>query len=349
MKLSIIVPIYNVAPYLRRCVDSLLMQDISDYEIILVDDGSTDGSSEIADAIQSEVKGERLEVKGEENSAANNTASTPYTLHSTPSVRVIHQVNAGLSAARNSGIAVAQGEYIMFVDSDDYLQPNVLGILMEQVERDNLDVLRFRYQNVRESGEVFVPHEGMKTDYNNYSPIPTDGLTFLNDRMWVQCYVVQFLVKSEIVRQELFTPGIYFEDTDWTPRMLLRAERVASTDLVVYNYLWREGSITLSQKDLAKMRKQLQDKLALIGKLDTLGNSVACRRWFDGMISGLVINVVGIISQYFYVGRKEYIKQIKSLGVLPLKNINVAPRAVKKLQLINLSINFAVWLLHIKS
>lgn len=339
MKLSIIVPIYNVAPYLRKCVDSLLAQDITDYEIILVDDGSTDDSGAIADEI---VK----EAMGNGQWAIDNESNRQSPIANSPTLRVIHQENAGLSAARNTGIAVAQGDYILFVDSDDYLQPNVLGTLMEQVRRDNLDVLRFRYQNVRESGEVFVPHEGMKTDYNNYSSEPTDGLTFLNDRMWVQCYVVQFLVKSEIVRQELFTPGIYFEDTDWTPRMLLRAKRIASTDLVVYNYLWREGSITLSQKDTAKMRKQLHDKLGLIGKLNTLGNSVACRRWFDGMISGLVINVVGIIASTFYDERKQYIKQIKHFGVLPLKNINVAPRAVKKQKLINLSIHLATWILH---
>ena len=342
MKLSIIVPIYNVAPYLRKCVDSLLTQDISDYEIILVDDGSTDNSGAIADEI---VK----EAMSNGQWAIDNESNRQSPIANSPTLRVIHQENAGLSAARNTGIAVAQGDYIMFVDSDDYLQPNVLGALMEQVERDNLDVLRFRYQNVRESGEVFVPHEGMKTDYNNYSSEPTDGLSFLNERMWVQCYVVQFLVKSEIVRQELFTPGIYFEDTDWTPRMLLRAKRIASTDLVVYNYLWREGSITLSQKDTAKMRKQLHDKLGLIGKLNTLGNSVACRRWFDGMISGLVINVVGIIASTFYDERKQYIKQIKHFGVLPLKNINVAPRAVKKLKLINRSIALAVWVLHWRS
>lgn len=342
MKLSIIVPIYNVAAYLRKCVDSLLMQDITDYEIILVDDGSTDDSGAIADEIVREAIGNGQWVIDNETNSQSPIANRP-------TLRVIHQSNAGLSAARNTGIAVATGDYIMFVDSDDYLQPNVLGALMEQVERDNLDVLRFRYQNVRESGEVFVPHEGMKTDYNNYSSELTDGLTFLNDRMWVQCYVVQFLVRREIVLQEQFTLGIYFEDTDWTPRMLLRTKRVASTDMVVYNYLWREGSITLSQKDVKKMRKQLQDKLALIGKLNTLGSSVANRRWFDGMISGLVINVVGIIAQYFYKERKEYIKEIKSYGVLPIKNINVAPRAVKKLKLINISLRLSMWLLHIKS
>lgn len=318
MKLSIIVPIYNVAPYLRKCVDSLLAQDITDYEIILVDDGSPDKCPQICDEYAEKYD----------------------------NIRVVHQENAGLSVARNTGITAAQGDYIMFVDSDDYLQPYVLGALMGQVERDNLDVLRFRYQNVRESGEVFVPHEGMKMDYNNYSSEPTDGLTFLNNRMWVQCYVVQFLVKTDIVRQEQFTPGIYFEDTDWTPRMLLHADRIASSNLVVYNYLWREGSITLSQKDINKMRKQLQDKLTLISKLNTLGNSVANGRWFDGMISMLVINVVGIIAQYFYKERQEYIKQIKSLGVLPIKNINMAPRAVKKLKLINKSLWLTVLVLH---
>ena len=326
MKLSIIVPIYNVAPYLRKCVDSLLAQDISDYEIILVDDGSTDDSGAIADEI------------------LNTHSQSPI---ANCQIKVVHQLNGGLSAARNTGILLATGKYILFVDSDDYLQPNTLAILLEQAERDNLDVLRFRYQNVKETGEVFVPHEGMKSDYNDYSSNPTNGLTFLNERMWVQCYVVQFLVKADIVRQELFTPGIYFEDTDWTPRMLLCAKRVASTDMVVYNYLWREGSITLSQKDINKMRKQLQDKLALIGKLNTLGNSVASRRWFDGMISGLVINVVGLISQYFYAERKEYIKQIKSFGVLPLKNINVAPRAVRKLKLINISLVLTILLLRL--
>ena len=318
MKLSIIVPVYGVANYLCKCVDSLLAQDISDYEIILVDDGSPDECPQICDDYAKKFT----------------------------NINAIHQENKGLSEARNTGTRAAQGDFIMFVDSDDYLQPNVLGALMEQVEKDNLDVLRFRYQNVRESGEVFVPHEGMKTDYNNYSSKPTDGLTFLNECMWVQCYVVQLIIRRELVLQERFTPGIYFEDIDWTPRMLLRAKRVASTALVVYNYLWREGSITLSQKDINKMRKQLNDKLALIGKLNILGNSVANRRWFDGMISGLVINVVGIIASMFYDERKQYIKQIQEFGVLPLKNINVAPRAVRKLKLINLSINLATWILH---
>ena len=325
MNLSIVVPIYNVAPYLRKCVDSLLAQDISDYEIILVDDGSTDDSGAIADELlaypQPLPKGKGVSMK------------------------VIHQENAGLSAARNSGINAAQGDYIMFVDSDDYLESNVLGALMEQVECDNLDVLRFRYQNVRESGDAFAPYKDM-TNYNDYSSTPTDGLTFLNERMGTQCYAVQFLVCREIALQEQFTPGIYFEDTDWTPRMLLRAKRLASTDLVVYNYLWREGSITLSQKDINKMRKQLQDKIGLLARLNKWGNQVADCRWFDSMISSLMVNVVGIIASTFYDERKEYIRQIKALDILPITTYHIAPRVQKKVKMINMSMRLAVMVLH---
>ena len=340
MKLSIIVPIYNVAPYLRKCVDSLLAQYISNYEIILVDDGSTDDSGAIADEIV-------RETMGNGQWAIDNETNCQSPIANSPTLRVIHQANAGLSAARNSGIKVAQGDYIMFVDSDDYLQPNVLGALMGQVEREHLDVLRFRYQNVRESGEAFAPYKDM-TNYNDYSPIPTDGLTFLNERMSTQCYAWQFIVNAKIVNQELFTAGIYFEDTDWTPRMLLRAKQVASTELLVYNYLWREGSITLSQHDIAKQRKQLNDKMGLLERLNKWGNQVTDRRWFDSMISGLVINVVGMIASTFFSERKEYIRQIKALGVLPMTIYHISPRAQRKVKLINMSLRLAIMVLHWK-
>ena len=334
VKLSIIVPIYNVAPYLRKCVDSLLVQDISDYEIILVDDGSTDDSGTIADEVVRETMG--------------GTTNGQLPIPNSPKLSVIHQPNAGLSDARNTGTRAAQGEYIFYVDSDDYLQPNVLGILMEQIERDNLDVLRFRFQNVRETGEAFVPHEGMKVNYNDYSSKPTNGLSFLNERMYIQCYAVQFIIRRVIALKEVFTSGIYYEDTDWTPRMLLQAKRVASTELVVYNYLWREGSITLSQKDIQKQRKQLHDKIDLLRKLNEWGNHVVDRRWFDSMISGLMVNIVGIIASIFYAERKKYLQQIKAMHLLPIATYHIAPRAQRKVKLINFSIDMAVWLLHLK-
>lgn len=340
VKLSIIVPIYNVAPYLRKCVDSLLAQDISDYEIILVDDGSTDESGAIADEIVREIMGNRLWTIGEDTNGQSIIVNCP-------TLSVIHQENAGLSAARNAGIAKAKGEYIWFVDSDDYVEPNVLGVLMEQMERDNLDVLRFRYQNVWESGGVFAPYKDM-TNYNDYSAVPTDGLTFLNERMGNQCYAWQFVLRTVLCTKETFTPSIYFEDTDWMPRMLLRVKHVASTELVVYNYLWREGSITLSQKNIQKQRKQLRDKIDLLRKLNALGKQVADCRWFNGMISGMVVNIVGIIASTFYTERKKYLQEIKAMHLLPLSTYHIAPRAQRKVRMINFSIDFTVCLLHLK-
>ena len=142
MLLSIIVPVYNVEKYLRKCVDSLLTQDLppEEYEIILVDDGSTDQSGTICDEY-----------------AADH-----------PIVKAMHQQNGGLSAARNSGVAVAQGRYVQFVDSDDYLEPNMLKTLVEKMETDQLDVLRFNYRNVNERYEVIEPNKDPKR-WVNYS------------------------------------------------------------------------------------------------------------------------------------------------------------------------------------
>ena len=127
MFLSIIVPVYNGARYLGSCLDSLLEQDIEDYEILCVDDGSTDGSAGIADGY--------AQAHG--------------------NVRVIHQENAGVCAARNAGAAAARGDYIWFVDCDDLLAPNCLAALRAQALKTNCDRLtlgayQFTYELTQE-------------------------------------------------------------------------------------------------------------------------------------------------------------------------------------------------------
>lgn len=317
MKLSVIVPIYNVAPYLCKCVDSLLLQDIQDYEIILVNDGSTDNCGEIAQQY------------------ADKYAN----------VKLISQENKGLSVARNVGIKQANGKYILFVDSDDYLQPNCLGGLIAQAEKNELDVLRFRYRNVKETGEVIEPNKD-STNYNDYSNISTDGITFLNERMGNQCYAVQFLVRTEIAKLELFTPNIFLEDVDWTPRILLRAVKVSSMNLVIYNYTAREESITSTQ-NLEKIKKKLEDKFFIIKKLLIYSQSINDTRWINGMIGAMIVSMVGTIATNFYKDRKEHISRIKELNVLPISSYHIVPRAQKKVKLINWSIDLATMLLHI--
>ena len=310
----------------------MLAQDISDYEIILVDDGSPDECPEICDQYAASYPSE---FKGQENSKAAPHASTLYTIHHTPSIRVIHQANAGLSAARNAGIAAATGDYIMFVDSDDYLQPNVLGALIEQVQRENLDVLRFNYQNVNERYEVFLPFKYAKRDVD-YSEDVVDGETFLNKRLGPACYAVMFVVRREIVLQEQFTPNIYFEDTDWTPRMLIRARRVASTPMVVYNYLWRQGSITLPT-DPKKREKVLRDKMSLLYGFKEQMLLVQDPIWFVWMTSFNTMTILNMLATISISKRKPYLQELKSLGVFPLYTQKEKGLKRLKIQIANLS------------
>lgn len=351
IKLSIIVPIYGVEQYLRKCVDSLLLQDIlsSEYEIILVDDGGLDNCPQICD---------EYAKKSQESRAKSQEL---------PCIRVIHRKNGGLSAARNSGIEVAQGEYVMFVDSDDYIEPNVLKGLLAQLERDNLDVLRYRLQYVRQVDvkhldaarldssnldaaqleyQVFNPYKKDPFKGNDYSEVPTDGVSFLNSRMNTQCYAWQFVIKRELLDECIFTPGIYFEDTDWTPRMLCKANRVASTNTVVYNYLMREGSIT-NALNRSKQKKVLDDKIRLVETLQKQSKELQEQgkdnRWFARMIADTVISIITIIATQFYTERNSYLKQLKELGVYPIRS------RTTKVRLINLSPRLAVELLHIKN
>ena len=358
MILSFIIPVYNVEKYVAKCLDSILVGNAFTGQVICVNDGSTDGSGKILEQY-----------------------ATKY-----PNVEIITQPNAGLSAARNSGIKAATGEYVCFLDSDDYWEPNVLGELMEQIDRDNLDVLRFKFQNVRiltdndeishdkslndpltlndVKYEVFLPYKRDLRLENDYSESVTDGVTFLNERMNTQCYAVMFIVKRSLLYNDemcrdkslndplalndacLFTEGIYFEDTDWTPRMLVRAKRIASTETMVYNYLVREGSIT-NAINRSKQKKVLDDKMRLVEAMQKQSKELLEQgkdnRWFARMIADVVISVIGIIGKDFYEERKDYLWQLNDLHIYPLQSNH------KKAKLINLSPQLAIALLHFKN
>ncbi len=339
MKLSIIIPIYNVAPYLRKCVESALNQDLppEEYELILVDDGSTDGSGAIADSL---TPGPSPEGEG-----CNRCR-----------VRVIHQANAGLSAARNAGIAVARGEYIQFLDSDDYLEPNVLAGLVEQMEREKLDVLRFDYQNVRLEGGTYSVFEPYKTPRKvDQCTDVVDGETYLNTRMGYACYAVQFMIRRSSLTPGpspegegcdsgcLFTPGIYFEDVEWTPRMVLRAKRINATVTIVYNYLMREGSITKAV-DKNKLRKNLDDKFIVIDTLNALIEKHPQCQWLRNMRSSLAEGVLTTVAKQFYNEKECYLAQLRTRKVFPLTMHRESKTYLKRAMLINVSPRLYCWM-----
>lgn len=323
LRLSIIVPVYNVSKYLAKCLDSLICQDLKpeEYEIIVVNDGSTDNSEEISRQYEEKYS----------------------------NIKVVRQENQGLSGARNTGIKLSNGKYIQFVDSDDYLVPNVLRTLVDKMETDNLDVLRFNYQNVNENYEVYEPYKEHKP-YVDYRDEVCDGLTFLTERLGYACYAVQFLIYSDLLKNEgnAFKSGIYFEDTEWTPRILTQAKRVTSTDLMVYNYLLRQGSITNSVS-IEKKRKVLDDKMLLVSSLKQQMLDKADKRWYEGMISATVISIMGCIVADFYKEKERYLKGLKDLDVYPLSYYHASKLAMRKIKFINFSPRMFCWLLHLKN
>ena len=130
MKFSVVIPVYNVKEYLERCVTSVLNQPCADYEMILVDDGSTDGSGALCD---------RLALRS-------------------PKIRVIHQKNGGLGAARNTGIEHALGDYLVFIDSDDYIDASMLPDLAAKIDETHADIITFgfRTDNNGNTSAVFI-------------------------------------------------------------------------------------------------------------------------------------------------------------------------------------------------
>ena len=143
MRVSIVVPIYNVEQYLAECVDSLIIQTYGKIEIILVDDGSTDNSGKIAD----EYGMKDLRIK------------------------VIHKKNGGLSDARNAGIVVARGEYIMFVDSDDYVDSRFVETALSAAQDHSADIVSFKFTAVYEDGSAKESSAKEQTDFKEYSKI----------------------------------------------------------------------------------------------------------------------------------------------------------------------------------
>lgn len=219
MKLSIIVPVYNVEDYIAQCLDSLLTQDLSygDYEIIIVNDGSKDGSAKIASD---------YELK-----YAN--------------VQIVNRENGGLSAARNTGLKSAKGEYVWFVDSDDWIEANCLKKLIYMLDKNELDVLCFGvkcYHNAEHIDCSNIP-----TENGEQVMCGADFVLKVNmiPAAWAAVYRRSFLVENKLA----FYEGILHEDEEFTPRAYFLAKKIMYSHLHVYYYRQREGSIMKSTRN----------------------------------------------------------------------------------------------------
>lgn len=214
MVLSIIIPVYNVEKYVERCLKSCMTQDIplSDYELVIVNDGSKDRSLGIVTGF------------------AKNY----------PNIRIISQENAGLSAARNAGLDIASGEFVMFLDSDDRIASDSLGRLVGQLVNESPDVLVFRAADDVD-GEIVNRHSypcSAPTSGRKYLELGVDYCNNVTFSIWRR----KFLTSNGLK----FFRGIYHEDTELAPRAFYLAEKVSYSNDVVYYVTANPSSITRS-------------------------------------------------------------------------------------------------------
>lgn len=228
MLFSVIIPVYNVERYLRACLDSLLVQSFSDWEVICVNDGSTDGSVSIL----------------EEYAAKDGR------------IKVISQSNAGTATARNTGLRAAQGNYIFFLDSDDWIESDSLHIIANRLHGE--DILCFSGKRYIETTGEYLPADSLpeKTyargmDYYNENALLPRDFAFV-------CVVLRVYKKAFLMQNGLFfDDDISYEDNLWVPKVLYYAKSVTVIPDVLYLYRIREGS--KMQEVSLKRKKDMLD------------------------------------------------------------------------------------------
>lgn len=219
MKLSIIVPVYNVEKYLQRCLESIGVQMCDDYELILVDDGSTDRSGAMCDDFVRE--------------------------HPGWNVAVIHQPNGGLSAARNAGIDRARGEYITFVDSDDYMDARTLVDNMAYLlSHPEVDMLEYPIEVHAGSAEA---HMLTFSDETLCESLFTDWIC---RKGYTHSYACNKIFRADLWSELRFPVGVYFEDGAIMPDVVCRCRSIHYSSRGCYRYVAHAGTITTNYKYL---------------------------------------------------------------------------------------------------
>ncbi|MGM9842047.1 MAG: glycosyltransferase family 2 protein [Candidatus Limisoma sp.] len=239
MKISIVVPVYQVVQWIETCVDSLLSQTYTDYEVILVDDCSTDGSESVCDRYASDSR-----------------------------VTVVHRkVNGGLSAARNTGIDLARGEFITFVDSDDFIAPDTLAAIAAAVG-DDVDIVEYPI-----SIGYGVP--GGSVYRNNYGT--GNALDcWTESRGYFHCYSANKAFRRTLWDDIRFPEGKCYEDVFTVPQLIARARRICFAPTGMYYYCRRDGSISTTYT-VGNLTDFVTAEIALMELLKTRPTFDGCR------------------------------------------------------------------------
>lgn len=261
MLFSFIVPIYNVENYIEKCIDSLINQTFRDIEIILVDDESPDNCPKIC----------------ERYAKVDNR------------IKVIHKKNGGLSDARNAGLKIATGDYVIFVDSDDYIDINTCKNFAFYAKK-NYDIL---------IGEAVVENAKLNLSHIKSDNIMTGEEYLLNAyragkapmAVWLNVYRRKFLLNNNLK----FKYGILHEDEEFTPRTFLNAKRVFCTNIIFYHYIIRDNSITTKEDK----RKNANDLYKTCCELEIIYGNIQKKELRNYLLDSLAVKYLNM----FQVGK----------------------------------------------
>ena len=217
MKISIIIPIYNVETWLPRSVEAILDNDTADCEVLLIDDGSSDGSPALCDR---------------------------YAAEHPDLIRAIHQKNAGPGAARNTGIAAATGDWFLFVDSDDRLAPNALSRLREVAAEGEADVISFQFFKESVEGQSWEEWSGPMQSLERFSLREQPAFLLTQPSCWLRLWKRSVFEDNGIS----FPNVVWYEDVRTVTKLLAKAKQIVNLPDHLYYYLDRPGSIMNSSQ-----------------------------------------------------------------------------------------------------
>lgn len=276
-KISVIVPVYKAEEYLRDCIDSILSQTLSDFEVILVDDGSPDGSGAIC----------------EEYAARDSRIS------------VIHQENRGQAAARNHALTQAKGQWICFVDSDDLIHPQTLELLYHAATDSGVPISMCEMLEA-----VELPEDFFQSRDRAYEVLSMDEETLvkLHDMdaypAWVACAK---LIRREIIEKHLFCEGRVFEDNEAVCHWICEAKMLAKYDQKLYFYRKNPESTTKSTFSMKKL-DYLWALESIIRFYSSIGYSQMRQRFFERYVEAVVSCCNGVRHM---LGRPDEVREIE--------------------------------------
>lgn len=293
-KFSLIIPAYNVEKYIKKCLDSVLNQTYNNYEIIIINDGSTDNTSKILESYKSNKK-----------------------------IKIINQENKGLSNARNTGVSNAKGDYILFIDSDDFIEKELLEILNKTIKDE--DLIRFQIRILDETNKIIKEYK--EETFNNLNGI--EAFNKLSKYNLVELAVCYAYKKDTFLKNNYkFEEKTYHEDFGLIPYIIISSKKVTSINYIGYNYLQRKNSImnnTDYEKEIKKSNDVLKHYKNLIKWAQNIKGDLTIYKSF--IANSVILKSLNLKEKDY----KNYIKKLKEYKVYDDLLTNNKENKIKKI------------------